>query len=169
MPYVDKVKSVKKTRGFPNQGFHLLLENEWNALSEWLLFKAVFFQLYHGENKLHFNEMMMSPLYWTNMHSWIFIVLTHWNNRSICRFIPRSTTIEVSPSTITRLMWFLIFNLTRLHGDLCCLMPLSYQQKYLYKFLLRKLFLLLTTLIISCHLKKELEAQSTEPVSLTWQ
>ena len=40
------------------------------------------FQLYHGENKLIFNEMMimMSTLYKTNMLSWIFLVLTHWNN-----------------------------------------------------------------------------------------
>ena len=41
-----------------------------------------FFQLYHGENKLIFNEMMMirSALFLTNMLSWIFIVLAHWNN-----------------------------------------------------------------------------------------
>ena len=38
--------------------------NEW--VSEWLLFNAnsSIFQLYHGENKLIFNEMMMrSALY----------------------------------------------------------------------------------------------------------
>jgi hypothetical protein len=45
-----------------------------------LLFNAnsAFFQLpvYHGENKLIFNEMMMSSaLYKTNTLSWIFIVL----------------------------------------------------------------------------------------------
>jgi hypothetical protein len=35
-----------------------------------------------ARKKLHFNEMMvMSALYETNMHSWIFIVLAHWNNR----------------------------------------------------------------------------------------
>jgi hypothetical protein len=33
------------------------------------------YQLYHGENMLHFDEMMMSTLYWTNMQNWIFIVL----------------------------------------------------------------------------------------------
>jgi len=36
------------------------------TLSEWLLFNAnsAIFQLYHGENKLNFNEMMMrSTLY----------------------------------------------------------------------------------------------------------
>jgi len=52
-------------------------------LSQWLLFKAnsTIFQLYHGENKLIFNEMMMrSTLYKTNTLSWIFIVLAHWIN-----------------------------------------------------------------------------------------
>jgi len=28
----------------------------------------------------HFDEIMMSTLYLTNMLSWIFIVLAHWNN-----------------------------------------------------------------------------------------
>jgi hypothetical protein len=38
-------------------------------------------QLYHGENKLIFNEMMMrSALYETNTLSWMFIVLAHWNS-----------------------------------------------------------------------------------------
>jgi len=38
-------------------------------------------QLYHGENELIFNEMMMrSALYYSNTLSWIFIVLAHWNN-----------------------------------------------------------------------------------------
>jgi len=43
---------------------------------------SAIFQLYHGENKLIFNEMMMmrSALYKINMLSWIFIVLPHWNN-----------------------------------------------------------------------------------------
>jgi hypothetical protein len=52
-------------------------------MSEWLLFNAnsTIFQLYYGEIKLIFNEMMMrSTLYYTNMLSWIFIVLAHWNN-----------------------------------------------------------------------------------------
>ena len=39
------------------------------------------FKVYHGENKLIFNEMMMrSALYYTNTLSWIFIVPAHWNN-----------------------------------------------------------------------------------------
>ena len=52
-------------------------------MSEWLLFYAnsAIFQLYHGENKLIFNEMMMrSALYLTNTQTWIFIVLVRWNN-----------------------------------------------------------------------------------------
>ena len=34
-------------------------------MSEWLLFntKSAIFQLYHGENKLIFNEMIMFTLY----------------------------------------------------------------------------------------------------------
>ena len=61
-------------------------QDGWNGkewASEWLLFNAnsAIFQLYHGENNLIFNEMMMrSALYETNMLSWIFIVLAHWNN-----------------------------------------------------------------------------------------
>jgi hypothetical protein len=38
--------------------------------------------VYHGENKVPVDElMMMSTLYKTNMLSWIFTVLAHWNNR----------------------------------------------------------------------------------------
>ena len=59
--------------------------SEW--VSEWLLLNAnsAVFQLhvYHSENKLLFNEMtMMSALFKINTHSWIFIVLAHWNNHS---------------------------------------------------------------------------------------
>ena len=63
---------------------HTKSHNSWTSkVSEWLLFNAnsVIFQLYYGENKLIFNEMMMTPaLYQINMLSWIFIVLAHWNN-----------------------------------------------------------------------------------------
>jgi hypothetical protein len=39
---------------------------------------SAIFQLYHGENKLIFNEMMTrSTLYKANALSWIFIVLAH--------------------------------------------------------------------------------------------
>jgi len=39
------------------------------------------YQLYHGENKLIFYEMiMMSALYYTNTFSCISIMLSHWNN-----------------------------------------------------------------------------------------
>jgi hypothetical protein len=42
---------------------------------------STIFQLYHGENNLIFNEMMMmSALYWANTLSWNIIVLAHWNN-----------------------------------------------------------------------------------------
>ena len=37
--------------------------------------------LYHGKKSLIFDEIiMMSTLYLTNMFTWIFIVLAHWNN-----------------------------------------------------------------------------------------
>ena len=52
-------------------------------MSELLLFCAnsAILQLYHGENKLIDNEMMMmSALYKTNTLTWIFIVLAHRNN-----------------------------------------------------------------------------------------
>ena len=51
-----------------------LLFNHFNA-------KRGSFQLYHGENKLHSDGIMtMSYFYWTNILSWIYIVLAHWNN-----------------------------------------------------------------------------------------
>jgi hypothetical protein len=70
-----------------NNGTKIIITH-WNPskykVSEWLLFNAnsAIFQLYHGENKLFFNEMMMrSTLYWTNTPTWIFIGLAHhWNN-----------------------------------------------------------------------------------------
>jgi hypothetical protein len=55
--------------------------------SEWLLFSvnSAMFQLYHVENKFIFNPMMMrSALYKTNTLSWIFKVLSHWNNSPSC-------------------------------------------------------------------------------------
>ena len=55
-----------------------------NVVSEWLLLNvnSAIVQLYHGENKLVFNKMMMRcALYWTNTLSWVFfIVLAHWDN-----------------------------------------------------------------------------------------
>ena len=68
-------------------------------MSEWLLFNAnsAIVQLYHCENKLIFNEMVMrSALYYTNTLSWIFIVLAHWSK------IPR---VDMSLHSDT-LFWF---------------------------------------------------------------
>ena len=49
--------------------------------SEGLLFntKRTIFQLYHGENKLHFIKMMMLALYYTctNTISWNVILIAH--------------------------------------------------------------------------------------------
>jgi len=39
---------------------------------------SAIFQIYHGENKLIFNDMMMrSAFFHNNTLSWIFIVLAH--------------------------------------------------------------------------------------------
>jgi len=58
---------------------------------------SAIFQLYHGENKLIFNEMMVrSVLFCANTLSWIFIVLGYWNN---------SPRIDMSADSDT-LFWF---------------------------------------------------------------
>jgi hypothetical protein len=70
-----------------------LLFNATSTMSDCCLI----FQLYDGENKLIINEVMMrSALYYSNMLSWIFIVLAHWNN---------SPRIDMSPYLDT-LSWF---------------------------------------------------------------
>ena len=66
-------------------------------LSEWLLFNtnSAISQLYHGENKLIFNKMMIrSTLYQTNTLSWILIVLVHWNNNRRIDISPHSDTLS---------------------------------------------------------------------------
>jgi hypothetical protein len=66
-------------------------------VSKWLLFNAnsAIFQLYHGENKLIVNDIMMrSTLYLTNTLSWIFLVLTHWNNSPLIDMLPHSDTLS---------------------------------------------------------------------------
>jgi hypothetical protein len=52
---------------------------EW--MSKWLLLNAnsAIFQLYHGENKLIFNEMMMRSAFVLDQHAFL-VVLFHWNN-----------------------------------------------------------------------------------------
>jgi len=44
--------------------------------------KLAIFQHYRGKNKLHFDEMMMSVLYLTNMLNCMLIKLTHWNGQT---------------------------------------------------------------------------------------
>ena len=61
---------------------------------------CLIFQLYHDENKLIFNEMMMrSTLYQINTLSWIFIVLAHGNNSSRVDIIliPSQPVFALSP------------------------------------------------------------------------
>jgi hypothetical protein len=88
--------------------------------SEWLMFNAKWpiFQLYHGENKLIFNEMMMrSALYLTKMWSWIFIVLALWNNSLWVNIMLHSETLSwfkpTSLWTYSLNTSFIVFGLTR--------------------------------------------------------
>jgi hypothetical protein len=70
-------------------------------VSEWLLLSgnSAIFQVYHGENKLIFNEMMMrSALYKTNTRSWIFVVLAQWNTSFRIDRSPKPDTLTWFPS-----------------------------------------------------------------------
>ena len=80
-----------------------LSDAKFQLVSEWLLFYAnsAIFQLYHGNNKLIFNEMMMwSAFYYTNTLSWIFIVLAHWNNSPQINMSHHSDTIYPDQSSL---------------------------------------------------------------------
>ena len=80
--------------------------------SEWLLFNSAIFQLDHGENKLILNEMMMkSALYYTNMLSWIFIVLVHWNNSSGIDMSIHSNIILIPSQPVFALFPFQFYSL----------------------------------------------------------
>ena len=74
---------------------------------ELLLFNAKWdiFQLYHGENKLYFDDddddvhIVLDHL--TNTLSWILIVLAHWNNRppeNMSRHLDISFWFQANPS-----------------------------------------------------------------------
>jgi hypothetical protein len=53
----------------------------WEPIPTNFLLTILFLCFSYSENKLLFNEMlMMSTLNQTNMPSWMFIVLVHWNN-----------------------------------------------------------------------------------------
>jgi hypothetical protein len=83
--------------------------SEW--VSEWVSECCLIpiFQLYHGENKLVFNEMMMrSTLFKTNTLSWIFIVLAQWNNSQRVDMSFHSDTIHYSDSEPTSLCSFFL-------------------------------------------------------------
>ena len=95
---IDEITLIKHETIF----YQLILKN-WNRcplfiVSVWLLFNAnsAIFQLYHGENKLISNNMMMrSPLYYTNTHSLLFfIVVFHWNNSPRIDMFPYSDTLS---------------------------------------------------------------------------
>ena len=70
-------------------------------IKEWVLFNpsSAICQLYHGENNLIYNEMMMrSALYYINMLSWIFIKLGHGNNSPQIDMSPPLGNIILIPS-----------------------------------------------------------------------
>jgi hypothetical protein len=101
----------------PRGGAHYTTLNMVQGLSEWLFFNAnsEFCQLYHDENKLIFNEMIMRfVLYWINTHSWNFIVLTHWNNNPLIDSSRHSDTLSRfwANHYLPFLRLFLVFGLT---------------------------------------------------------
>jgi len=70
--------------------------------------KAAIFQLYYGENKLIFNEMMMRPPFVLDQHAynWIFIVLTHRNSSLRIDMSPTRTHYPDSqPTSICSFSW----------------------------------------------------------------
>jgi hypothetical protein len=70
---------------------------EWACVYLLLNVNSAIFQLYHGDNKLNCNSMMMrSSLYKTITLSWIYIVLIHGN---------KSPRIDMSLHSDT-LAWF---------------------------------------------------------------
>jgi hypothetical protein len=96
-------------------------------LSEWvndyfLVRSQQCFQLYHGENKLHFNEIMMfSAQYSVDKHArWNFIVLVRWSNSPRVDLLFHSDTVFWFPANYslnTELVAehtnFIVFGLTR--------------------------------------------------------
>ena len=95
------------------------------SLREWVIVaNSAIFQLYHGENKLISNEMMMMTALYYNTLSWIFIVLAHWNNSPRIDIFPHSETLSCPPvfalspyccvlSGETANTNFMVFDLTR--------------------------------------------------------
>ena len=73
--------------------FVMFLIIEW--VSDCRLTIQQFFSYIMAEKKLIFNDMMMrSVLFYTNMLSWIFIVLAHWNNSQRIDMLPHLDTLS---------------------------------------------------------------------------
>jgi len=73
------------------------IDQYWNVRNWVIVFsaKSAIFQLYHGWNKLIFNEMMMrSTLYQTNTPTWTLIMLAYWNNSPRIDMMPHSDTLS---------------------------------------------------------------------------
>jgi len=80
---VFKVFLKKNLLWFTSNAFNNICLSRIEWVSKWLLLNAnsAIFQLYHGEKRSIFNEMVMrSALYYTNTLSWIFIVIAYWHN-----------------------------------------------------------------------------------------
>ena len=75
----------------------LFISSVFIRASGWLLFNAnsAIFQLYHGDNTLIINEMMMkSTVHYINTLSLIFLVLADWNNNPRIDMSLHSDTIS---------------------------------------------------------------------------
>jgi hypothetical protein len=84
---------------FVKQGLFIKTPCEEKFEDKWFLLKgnSAIFQLYHGENKLIFKEMMIkSALFQTNKLGWFVIALVHCNN---------SLRVDMSLHSDT-LIWF---------------------------------------------------------------
>jgi len=80
---------------------------------------SAIFQLYHGESKLIFNEMMMmrSLCRRPTRLSWIFIVLAHGNNSLRIDMLPHKDTLFwFQPTSLFVFVFELLMN--RMNTDL---------------------------------------------------
>ena len=92
---------------------HMATSTIWRFVNldnnEWLLFntKWAIISYNHGENKIHFNEIMIiSTSYYTSTLSWIFTVLAHWNNSLWVHMLTHSFTLSWFQTSRSLLLLF---------------------------------------------------------------
>ena len=98
----------------------------------------IFVQLFHGENTLIFNEMMMSSaLYSTNTLSWMCTVLAHWNNSPRIDMSPYSDTLSYCRDSHNyNALFYVVFVLfTIIHGG-----DIAYFIQWYYKGIRRQTY-----------------------------